>query len=316
MFVAGHRGLVGSAILRRLEAEGFRRVLTASREQLDLRDQAAVNYWFKANRPEYVFLVAGTVGGILANSTRPAEFIYDNMMIHATVVHAAHLFPARKLLYLGSSCIYPREAPQPMREEHLLSGPLESTNESYAIAKIAGIKLCQAYRRQYGCDFISAMPTNLYGPQDNFDLTSSHVLPALIRKFHDARVAERGEVQIWGTGTPRREFLHVDDLADACLFLMRRYDEAEHVNVGTGEDLTIRELAETVRDIVYPEAKLVFDPSKPDGTPRKLLDVSRLHGLGWRHRIGLRDGIESSYRWFLENHDHARGTAPVVAARA
>jgi len=316
VFVAGHRGLVGSAILRRLEAEGFRRVLTASREQLDLRDQAAVNYWFKANRPEYVFLVAGTVGGILANSTRPAEFIYDNMMIHATVVHAAHLFPARKLLYLGSSCIYPREAPQPMREEHLLSGPLESTNESYAIAKIAGIKLCQAYRRQYGCDFISAMPTNLYGPQDNFDLTSSHVLPALIRKFHDARVAERGEVQIWGTGTPRREFLHVDDLADACLFLMRRYDEAEHVNVGTGEDLTIRELAETVRDIVYPEAKLVFDPSKPDGTPRKLLDVSRLHGLGWRHRIGLRDGIESSYRWFLENHDHARGTAPVVAARA
>jgi GDP-L-fucose synthase len=315
VFVAGHRGLVGSAILRRLEAEGFRRVLTASREQLDLRDQAAVNYWFKANRPEYVFLVAGTVGGILANSTRPAEFIYDNMMIHATVVHAAHLFPARKLLYLGSSCIYPREAPQPMREEHLLSGPLESTNESYAIAKIAGIKLCQAYRRQYGCDFISAMPTNLYGPQDNFDLTSSHVLPALIRKFHDARVAERGEVQIWGTGTPRREFLHVDDLADACLFLMRRYDEAEHVNVGTGEDLTIRELAETVRDIVYPEAKLVFDPSKPDGTPRKLLDVSRLHGLGWRHRIGLRDGIESSYRWFLDNHDHARGTAPVVAAR-
>ncbi len=316
VFVAGHRGLVGSAILRRLEAEGFRRVLTASREQLDLRDQAAVNYWFKANRPEYVFLVAGTVGGILANSTRPAEFIYDNMMIHATVVHAAHLFPARKLLYLGSSCIYPREAPQPMKEEHLLSGPLESTNESYAIAKIAGIKLCQAYRRQYGCDFISAMPTNLYGPQDNFDLTSSHVLPALIRKFHDARVAERGDVQIWGTGTPRREFLHVDDLADACLFLMRRYDEAEHVNVGTGEDLTIRELAETVRDIVYPEAKLVFDPSKPDGTPRKLLDVSRLHGLGWRHRIGLREGIESSYRWFLENHDHARGAAPVVAARA
>src|SRR6266511_2014855 len=290
VFVAGHGGLVGSAILRRLEAEGFRRVLTASREPLDLRDQAAVNYWFKANRPEYVFLVAGTVGGILANSTRPAEFIYDNMMIHATVVHAAHLFPARKLLYLGSSCIYPREAPQPMKEEHLLSGPLESTNESYAIAKIAGIKLCQAYRRQYGCDFISAMPTNLYGPHDNFDLASSHVLPALIRKFHDARVAGRGEVQIWGTGTPRREFLHVDDL-------------------------TIRELAETVRDIVYPEAKLIFDPSKPDGTPRKLLDVSRLHDLGWRHRIGLREGIESSYRWFLENHDRARGTAPVVAAR-
>jgi len=306
VFVAGHRGLVGSAILRRLEAEGFRGVLTASREQLDLRDQAAVNYWFKANRPEYVFLVAGTVGGILANSTRPAEFIYDNMMIHATVVHAAHLFPARKLLYLGSSCIYPREAPQPMREEHLLSGPLESTNESYAIAKIAGIKLCQAYRRQYGCDFISAMPTNLYGPQDNFDLTSSHVLPALIRKFHDARVAERGEVQIWGTGTPRREFLHVDDLADACLFIMRRYDEAEHINVGTGEDLTIRELAEMVRDIVHPQARLVSDSSKPDGTPRKLLDVGRLRGLGWTPRIGLRDGIATTYAWFLENYDRLK----------
>jgi GDP-L-fucose synthase len=315
VFMAGHRGLVGSAILRRLEAEGFRNVLTATREQLDLRDQAAVNYWFRANRPEYVFLVAGTVGGIMANSTRPAEFIYDNMMIHATVVHAAHLFAAKKLLYLGSSCIYPRDAPQPMKEEHLLSGLLETTNESYAIAKIAGIKLCQAYRKQYGCDFISAMPTNLYGPNDNFDLTSSHVLPALIRKFHDARLAGRPEVQVWGTGTPRREFLHVDDLADACVFLMRRYDGAPHINVGTGEDQTIRELAETVRDIVYPEAVLAFDASKPDGTPRKLLDVSRLHALGWRHRIGLREGIESSYRWFLENRDHARGSgAPVAAA--
>ncbi len=301
VFVAGHGGLVGSAVLRRLQAEGFRHVLTATREQLDLRDQAAVNYWFKANRPEHVFLVAGTVGGILANSTRPAEFIYDNMMIHATVVHAAHLFGSRKLLYLGSSCIYPRDAPQPMKEEHLLSGYLESTNEPYAIAKIAGIKLCQAYRKQYGCDFISAMPTNLYGPHDNFDLKSSHVLPALIRKFHDARLAGRREVEIWGTGTPRREFLHVDDLADACLFLMRRYDEAPHVNVGTGEDQTIRELAETVRDIVHPGATLVFDASKPDGTPRKLLDVGRLHALGWRHHIGLREGIQSSYQWFLEN---------------
>ncbi|HSB62478.1 MAG TPA: GDP-L-fucose synthase [Vicinamibacteria bacterium] len=316
VYVAGHRGLVGSAILRRLEAEGFRHVLTATREQLDLRDQAAVNYWFKANRPEHVFLVAGTVGGILANSTRPAEFIYDNMMIHATVVHAAHLFGVRKLLYLGSSCIYPREAPQPMKEEHLLSGRLESTNEPYAVAKIAGIKLCQAYRRQYGCDFISAMPTNLYGPNDNFDLASAHVLPALIRKFHDALAAGRPEVEIWGTGTPRREFLHVDDLADACVFLMRRYDGAEHLNVGTGEDQTIRELAEIVRDIVHPGASLVFDASKPDGTPRKLLDVSRLHALGWRHRIGLREGIESSYRWFLANRDHARGGAPVAAARA
>jgi GDP-L-fucose synthase len=314
VFMAGHRGLVGSAILRRLEAEGFRNVLTATREQLDLRDQAAVNYWFRANRPEYVFLVAGTVGGIMANSTRPAEFIYDNMMIHATVVHAAHLFSARKLLYLGSSCIYPRDAPQPMKEEHLLSGLLETTNESYAIAKIAGIKLCQAYRKQYGCDFISAMPTNLYGPNDNFDLTSSHVLPALIRKFHDARLAGRAEVEVWGTGTPRRELLHVDDLADACVFLMRHYDGAPHINVGTGLDQTIRELAEMVRDIVYPEAVLAFDASKPDGTPRKLLDVSRLHALGWRHRIGLREGIESSYRWFLENRDHARGSGAAVAA--
>jgi GDP-L-fucose synthase len=314
VFVAGHRGLVGSAVVRRLEQEGFTRILTATREQLDLRDQAAVNYWFRANRPEYVFLVAGTVGGILANSTRPAEFIYDNMMIHATVVHAAHLFPVKRLLYLGSSCIYPRDCPQPMREEQLLSGALEPTNEPYAIAKIAGIKLCQAYRKQYGCDFISAMPTNLYGPNDNFDLASSHVLPALIRKFHDAKVEGRTEVPIWGTGSPRREFLHVDDLADACLFLMRRYDAGEHVNVGTGEDLTIRELAEMVRDIVHSGATLAFDASKPDGTPKKLLDVSRLHALGWRHRIGLREGIESSYRWFLENHDHARGAGKGAAA--
>jgi GDP-L-fucose synthase len=314
VYVAGHGGLVGSAILRRLEAESFRKVLVATREQLDLRDQAAVNYWFRANRPEYVFLVAGTVGGILANSTRPAEFIYDNMMIHATVVHAAHLFGARKLLYLGSSCIYPRDCEQPMREEHLLSGALEGTNEPYAIAKIAGIKLCQAYRTQYGSDFISAMPTNLYGPNDNFDLTSSHVLPAMIRKFHDARVEGRREVTIWGTGTPRREFLHVDDLADACVFLMRRYGEASHVNVGTGEDLTIRELAETVRAIVYPEAVIVHDTTKPDGTPRKRLDVSRLHALGWRHRIPLREGIVSSYQWFLRHYASLRDSGRDRAA--
>lgn len=303
IFVAGHHGLVGSAILRRLEAAGFTRVLTATRSQLDLRDQAAVNYWFRANRPEYVFLVAGTVGGIMANSTRPAEFIYDNMMIHATVVHAAHVFKARKLLYLGSSCIYPRECAQPMREEYLLSGALEPTNEAYAIAKIAGIKLCQAYRTQYGCNFISAMPTNLYGSNDNFDLTSSHVLPALVRKFHEAK--ERGDhaVPIWGSGRPRREFLHADDLADACVFLMDRYDDNEHVNVGTGEDLSIRELAETVRDVVYPSALLTFDPHKPDGMPRKLLDVSRLHALGWRHRISLREGLEQTYRWFVAQLD-------------
>jgi GDP-L-fucose synthase len=299
IFVAGHRGLVGSAVMRHLRAEGYENILTATREQLDLRDQAAVNYWFRANRPEYVFLVAGTVGGILANSTRPAEFLYDNMMIHGTVVHAAHLYGVKRLLYLGSSCIYPRQCPQPMKEEYLLSGPLESTNEAYALAKIAGIKLCQSYRKQYGCDFIAAMPTNLYGPQDNFDLTSSHVLPALMRKFHDAKVAGGDEVVIWGTGTPRREFLHVDDLADACLFLMAHYDAAEHINVGTGEDLSIRELAEMVGEIVHPAARLVFDADKPDGTPRKLLDVSRLHQLGWRHAIELRQGIADTYEWFV-----------------
>ena len=309
IYVAGHAGLVGSAILRRLESLGYRQVLTATRAQLDLRDQAAVQYWFRANRPEYVFLVAGTVGGILANSTRPAEFIYDNMMIHATVVHAAHMFGTRKLLYLGSSCIYPRGAPQPMKEDCLLTGALEQTNEPYAIAKIAGIRLCQAYRRQYGSNFISAMPTNLYGPQDNFDLSSSHVLPALIRRFHDARLLGDRDVVVWGTGSPRREFLHVDDLADACVFLMNRYDDAEHINVGTGEDLAIRELVEIVRSIVYPEAKIVFDLSKPDGAPRKLLDVSRLHQLGWRHRIELREGITTTYEWFVAHHDQARGVA-------
>jgi GDP-L-fucose synthase len=300
IYVAGHGGLVGSAIVRRLRAEGYRNLLTATRQQLDLRDQAAVTYWFRANQPEYVFLVAGTVGGILANSTRPAEFLYDNMMIHATVVHASHLYGVRRLLYLGSSCIYPRQAPQPMTEEYLLTGQLEPTNEPYAVAKIAGIKLCQAYRKQYGCDFISAMPTNLYGPYDNFDLTSSHVLPALMRKFHDAKMAGQPEVVIWGTGAPRREFLHVDDLADACLFLMERYDAAEHINVGTGTDLSIRALAEMVRDIVHPGARLVFDTSKPDGAPRKLLNVERLHTLGWQHRIELSEGIASTYEWFLE----------------
>ena len=301
IFVAGHGGLVGSAVLRRLAREGFSNVLTATRDQLDLRDQAAVNYWFRANRPEYVFLVAGTVGGIFANSTRPAEFIYDNMMIHATVVHAAHLFDVTKLLYLGSSCIYPRACPQPMREEYLLSSELEPTNESYAVAKIAGIKLCQAYRRQYGRDFISAMPTNLYGPNDNFDLESSHVLPAMIRKFHDAKLEGRDEVVIWGSGSPRREFLHADDLADACLFLMRSFDDESHINVGTGEDLTIRELAELVGEVVHPEARLIFDTTKPDGSPQKLLDVSRLHDLGWKHSIDLQEGVKSTYRWFLDN---------------
>jgi GDP-L-fucose synthase len=308
IFVAGHRGLVGSALVRRLGRTPHAQVLTATREQLDLRDQAAVTYWFKANRPEYVYLVAGTVGGILANSTRPAEFIYDNMLIHATVVHAAHQYGVKKLLYLGSSCIYPRECAQPMTEDQLLTGALEPTNESYAIAKIAGIKLCEAYRKQYGDDFISAMPTNLYGPNDNFDLASSHVLPALMRKFHDAKAAGVREVVIWGTGKPRREFLHADDLADACVFLMGNYDDARHLNIGTGEDLSIRELAEMVRDVVHPAATLQFDTTKPDGMPRKLLDVSRLHALGWRHTIPLQEGIRSTYQWFLEHRDALRSS--------
>jgi GDP-L-fucose synthase len=307
IYVAGHRGLVGSAVMRRLAREGFSNLLVASREELDLRDQAAVDRWFDAARPDYVFLVAGTVGGIWANSRRPAEFIYDNLMIHATVVHAAWRTAVKKLLYLGSSCIYPREAAQPMAEDALLTGPLEPTNEPYAVAKIAGIKLCQAYRRQYGCDFISAMPTNLYGPGDNFDLESSHVLPAMIRKFHEAR--ERGDraVTLWGTGAPKREFLHADDLADACLFLMRGYGGDEHVNVGTGEDLAIRSLAELVRDVVAPELAIEWDATKPDGAPRKLLDVSKLHALGWRHQVAVADGIASTYRWFRE--ELARGSA-------
>ena len=287
IFVAGHQGLVGSAIVRQLRANGYDNLLLASRRQLDLRDQNAVHKWFETNRPDYVYLVAGVVGGILANSTRPAEFIYDNMMIHATVVHASHLYGARKLLYLGSSCIYPRLAEQPISEDALLTGTLEPTNESYAIARIAGIKLCQSYRRQYGCNFISAMPTNLYGPGDNFDLQSGHVLPALMRKFHEAKIAGDRQVVIWGTGQPRREFLHCDDLAECCLFLMESYEGDEHINIGTGVDLRISELAETLRDVIYPEAELIFDSDKPDGMPRKVLDVSRVHAIGWKHRIEL-----------------------------
>lgn len=301
IYVAGHAGLVGSAVVRRLEAAGHTNILTATRQQLDLRDQAEVSHWFKANRPEYVFLVAGTVGGIMANSTRPAEFIYDNLMIHGTVVHAAHEYDVTKLLYLGSSCIYPRNATQPITEEELLTGPLEPTNEWYAIAKIAGIKLCQAYRAQYGRDFISAMPTNLYGPNDNFDLTSSHVLPALMRKFHDAKVNGADDVEIWGTGSPMREFLHVDDLADACVHLMLHYSDAMHINVGTGDDLTIKALAEKIRDLVHPTAQLRFDTTKPDGTPRKVLDITRLENTGWTPTTTLDEGIEATYRWFLEH---------------
>jgi GDP-L-fucose synthase len=316
VYVAGHRGLVGSALVRLLEAEGFSDILTATREQLDLRDQSAVSHWFEANRPEYVFLVAGTVGGIGANAARPAEFIYDNLMIHGTVVHSAYETGVRKLLYLGSSCIYPRDAAQPMTEDALLTGPLEATNEWYAIAKIAGIKLCQAYRRQYGCDFISAMPTNLYGPGDNFDLDSSHVLPALIRKFHDAKATDANQVDVWGTGSAFREFLHVDDLADACLYLLEHYDDEAHINVGTGVDLSIRELAETIRDLVNPTATIVWDASKPDGTPRKLLDVSKLRNLGWEPTIDLASGLASTYQWYLDQlrgHTGLRGVDRAAA---
>ncbi len=307
VFVAGHRGLVGSAILRRLSDAGFDDLRCADRADLDLRHQSAVDAWFEEQRPRYVFLVAGTVGGILANSTRPAEFLYDNLMIHGTVVQASHRVGVEKLLYLGSSCIYPREADQPITEEALLAGPLEPTNEGYALAKIAGIKLCESYRRQYGDDFISAMPTNLYGPGDNFDLEGGHVLPALIRRFHEAKLDGAEEVVVWGSGSARREFLHVDDLADACLFLMDHYSQAGHVNVGTGIDCTVGELAGMIRDLVHPGAELAFDASKPDGMPRKMLDVSKLTGLGWSAGTPLADGLVSTYQWFLEALD--RGEA-------
>jgi len=295
IFVTGHRGLVGSAVIRHLEKQGFTNLLTATRQQVDLRDQASVSDWFAEHQPHYVIHVAGTVGGIIANSTRPAEFIYDNTMIHATVLHAAWKQKVKKLLYLGSSCIYPRDCPQPIKEDYFLTGPLETTNIAYAIAKISGVVSCQAYREQYGCDFISAMPTNLYGPNDNFDLTSSHVLPALLRKFHEARESGQAAVSIWGTGSPKREFLHVDDLASACLFLLENYSDSTTINVGTGKDLAIKELAELIQSIVYPEAKLEFDTSKPDGTPRKVLDVSRLNSLGWRHSLDLEAGIRDTY---------------------
>lgn len=303
VWVAGHRGMVGSAIVRRLASEGCD-VLVAGRGEVDLREQSAVRAWMDGQRPDAIFLAAAKVGGILANDTRPAEFLFDNLAIQANVVEAAHRTGVSKMLLLGSSCIYPKLAEQPLVETALLTGALEPTNEAYAIAKIAGIKLGQAYRKQYGCDFISAMPTNLYGPFDNFDLTSSHVLPALMRKIHDAK--RTGEsVQIWGTGAPYREFLHVDDLADACVFLMKTYSSPDIVNVGTGDDLRIRDLATLIADIVGFRGAFVYDSSKPDGTPRKRLDVGRLTHAGWQARIPLREGIASTYQWFLQNEPSA-----------
>lgn len=300
IYVAGHRGLVGSAIVRRLKSGGFDNLLLRSRSELDLTRQTAVEHFFSEHRPEYVFLAAARVGGILVNDTHPAEFLRDNIAVQANVIDAAYRHGARKLLFLGSSCIYPKHAAQPMKEESLLTGPLEPTNEWYAVAKIAGLKMCQAYRRQYGFNAISAMPTNLYGPGDNFDLSSSHVLPALIRKLHEAKEQGREGVEIWGTGTPRREFLHVDDLADACLFLMQRYDDERWINVGWGEDVTILELTQLIAAIVGFEGSLRFDTSKPDGAPRKLLDTTRLRSLGWSPAVRLEDGIRSTYSWFLD----------------
>jgi GDP-L-fucose synthase len=306
IFVAGHRGLVGSAIVRHLEKLGFHNLLLRSRQELDLRQADAVNRFFRTEQPEYVFLAAAKVGGILANSTHPVDFLRDNLAIELNVVDAAWRYGVTKLAYLGSSCIYPKFASQPIREDFLLTGALEPTNEWYAIAKIAGIKLCQAYRAQYGFHAISLMPTNIYGPGDNFDLTSSHVLPALMRKLHDATVARQPSVPVWGTGTPRREFLHADDLAAASIFLMKTYDGADIVNVGVGYDVTIADLASRIARCVGYTGELVFDPAKPDGTPRKLLDVTRLHGLGWRHSISLEDGIETTYEWFRQNAASAR----------
>ena len=296
IYVAGHRGMVGSAIVRKLEAMGFHNIVTCTSAELDLRDQAAVNSFFEAMRPDYVFLAAAKVGGILANDTYKAEFLYDNLMIEANVIHAGYCFSTQKLMFLGSSCIYPKMAPQPLREDYLLTGALEPTNEPYAIAKIAGIKLCDAYRAQYGCNFISVMPTNLYGSNDNYDLDTSHVLPALIRKFHEAKIKNDPAVTIWGTGNPRREFLHVDDLADACIFLMQGYDEPGLVNIGSGIDISIKELALLVKRIIGYKGEILHDLSKPDGTPRKLMDVQKLKALGWQAQISLEEGIESVYK--------------------
>jgi GDP-L-fucose synthase len=310
VYVAGHRGLVGSAIVRALQSRGCENLLLSSRAELDLRDQRAVSDFFNSKRPDYVFLAAAKVGGILANSSQPAEFLHDNLAIQTNVLHEAWRTGVRKLVFLGSSCIYPKLAPQPIREEYLLTGPLEPSNEAYAIAKIAGLKLAEAYRKQYGFNAISLMPTNLYGPGDNFDLQTSHVLPALIRRFHEAKLAGAAEVTLWGTGTPRREFLHVDDLASAACFALENYEEAMPLNIGVGDDLSIADLAAMIARVVDYHGELRYDSSKPDGTPRKLLDVSRLEALGWKARIRLEEGIASTYSWFKAN-----SPAPTVMAR-
>jgi len=301
IYVAGHRGMVGSAIVRKLQQEGYTNIVTRTSKELDLRDQAAVNAFFAQEKPDVVVLAAAKVGGIHANNVYRAEFLYDNLMIECNVIHASHMNGVDRLLFLGSSCIYPKLAPQPLKEESLLTGLLEQTNEPYAIAKIAGIKLAESYRRQYGRNYISAMPTNLYGPNDNYDLNNSHVLPALIRKFHTAKVTGAPSVEVWGTGSPMREFLHVDDLADACFFLLQNYNDELFVNIGTGEDLTIKALAEMIKDIVGYAGELKWNTEKPDGTPRKLMDVSRLHNMGWKHRIGLREGITAVYKEFAQS---------------
>ncbi|HEY0976160.1 MAG TPA: GDP-L-fucose synthase [Flavobacteriales bacterium] len=301
IYVAGHRGMVGSAIVRKLQKEGFTNIVTRGSKELDLKEQGAVRDFFAKERPDVVVLAAAKVGGIHANNVYRAQFLYENLMIESNVIHSAHENEVQKLLFLGSSCIYPKMAPQPLKEESLLTGLLEQTNEPYAIAKIAGIKLAESYRRQYGRNYISAMPTNLYGPNDNYDLNNSHVLPALIRKFHTAKVTNAPSVEVWGTGSPMREFLHVDDLADACFFLLRNYDEEMFVNIGTGEDLTIKALAEMIKEIVGYNGELKWNTEKPDGTPRKLMDVSRLHNMGWKHRIGLREGITSVYADFAKS---------------
>ncbi|MGM0498427.1 MAG: GDP-L-fucose synthase [Bacteroidota bacterium] len=306
IYIAGHNGMVGSAIHRKLLEKGHNNIITRRSSELDLRDQQAVTKFFEKEKPDYVFLAAAKVGGILANNTYRAEFIYDNLMIESNVIHQACKNEVKKLLFLGSSCIYPKHAPQPMKEDHLLSGYLEPTNEPYAIAKIAGIKLCENYMDQYGCNFISAMPTNLYGPNDNYDLQNSHVLPALIRKFHEAKEQNKPSVEIWGSGKPMREFLHVDDMAEACYFLMQNYNEKQFVNIGTGKDITIKELAETIMEVTGYQGKLTFNTEKPDGTPRKLMDVSKINNLGWQHKIELEEGIEKTYQDFQKHLDKYR----------